>query len=115
MFVSGLVDSEKIGCSIEPMSSFGIASITSQMKKSWIGWRSGRRGDRDAFFSDMRESCFHTGEPYFRAFTQECQASCFHPWNRVFRAFTQVAALRAFAQIDSCFHTEPFVLSHNRG
>ena len=31
---SGLVASEKMGCSIDPMSSFGIASVTSQMKKS---------------------------------------------------------------------------------
>jgi hypothetical protein len=34
---SGLVASEKMGCSIDPISSFRIASITSQMKKSWIG------------------------------------------------------------------------------
>ena len=34
---SGFVDKEKIGCSIDPMSSLGIASATSQMKKSWIG------------------------------------------------------------------------------
>ena len=45
-FESGLVEREKIGCSIEPISSFGIASVTSQMKKSWIGWRSGRSGER---------------------------------------------------------------------
>ena len=35
--VSGFVAKEKIGCSMEPMSSLGIASVTSQMKKSWIG------------------------------------------------------------------------------
>ena len=34
---SGLVASEKMGCSIDPISSFGMASVTSQMKKSWIG------------------------------------------------------------------------------
>ena len=34
---SGLVASEKIGCSIDPISSLGIASVTSQMKKPWIG------------------------------------------------------------------------------
>ena len=34
---SGLVASEKMGCSIDPMSSLGMASVTSQMKKSWIG------------------------------------------------------------------------------
>ena len=34
---SGWVASEKMGCSIDPMSSLGMASVTSQMKKSWIG------------------------------------------------------------------------------
>src|ERR1700689_650064 len=101
MFVSGLVDSEKIGCSIDPMSSFGIASITSQMKKSWIGCRSGRRGDLDAaFLPNIRESGFDTEEPYFRAFTQKCQVSCFHPWDRAFRAFTHTAALCVSTQKD---------------
>ena len=43
---SGRVLSEKIGCSIEAMSSLGIASSTSQIKKSAVGWRSGKSGGR---------------------------------------------------------------------
>src|ERR1700685_1091173 len=92
MLRSGLVLSEKSGCSIDPMSSFGMASVTSQIKKSWIGWRSGRRGDRfEGLPSDIRESCVHTGGRHYRAFTQRSQASCFHPWTRVFRAFTRTS------------------------
>ena len=118
MFRSGFVDKEKIGCSIDPISSFGIASVTSQIKKSWIGWRSGRRGDRfEALLSDIRESCVHTGGRHYRAFTQGSQASCFHPWTRGFRAFTRASPgtdlivylhmrIRAFTRSSSCFHTK---------
>ncbi len=43
---SGRVESEKIGCSMDAMSSLGMASSTSQMKKSAVGWRSGSSGGR---------------------------------------------------------------------
>src|ERR1041384_1724093 len=72
---SGLVAREKIGCSIDPMSSLGMASATSQMKKSWIGWRSGRRGERVGLSIGQQFRVF----THNRAFTQKCQVSCYHP------------------------------------
>src|ERR1700728_318198 len=113
---SGLVESENMGCSIDPISSLGIASVTSQMKKSCIGWRSGRSGERvdGSLLLDISESCFHTVSRQFRAFTHECQGSCFHPWNRAFRAITRGTGFRVSAHETSCFYTYSFVLLHGR-
>ena len=62
--MSGFVESEKIGCSIDAISPLGAASKRSHTKKSGVGYRSGRRGERDSFdiSPTMLTSIFHTQE-----------------------------------------------------
>lgn len=63
------------------MSPFGAASITSQVKKSGVGYRSGRRGDR-AFWTSVfmnSHSSFHTPSQAL---------SSFHTPRRRLRHFT---------------------------
>src|SRR6185437_4708498 len=95
------------------MSSLGIASVTSQMKKSCMGCRSGRRGERVGVArSFMVPSCFYTGMAQLRAFTQKCQASCFHTGIGLFRAFTHACQHRVSTQKTSCIYTGHFVHLH---
>src|SRR3546814_5447170 len=58
--LSGLVESENTGCSIEAMSSLGMAPSTSQMNKSWLGWRTGSSGVRSSPSTARSEE--HTSE-----------------------------------------------------
>src|SRR5581483_2549489 len=65
----------------------GMASVTSQMKKSWIGWRSGRRGERSVGsvtggscdYTDGRSIVLSHSNVKHRVFTQNQGVSCFHP------------------------------------
>ncbi len=89
------------GARIDPMSSLGMASVTSQMKKSWIGWRSGRSGVRFIVLLPTINalSCFHTPMSSIRVITHR-RFSCFtHHWLRVFTHQPRF----------SCFYTPFFV------
>jgi hypothetical protein len=66
---SGLVEIEKMGCSIDAMSPFGAASKMSQTKKSACCILSGKSGERCFVLSPTRA--------LFRAFTH--LFSCYHP------------------------------------
>ena len=95
VFGSGLVETEKMGCSILAMSPRGDASKISQTKKSGVGWRSGRRGERFSAeeVTSILGSIFHTPFWRYRYFTHQARSFDISPTN-----------LRRFTHPDSIFH-----------
>ncbi len=91
---SGLVESEKIGCSIDAMSPFGAASNKSHTKKSGVGYRSGSSGDLMSFDISPTNPSFDISPTQVKNF----------------RYFTHIRASRTRPSA-SIYHTQAFDIS----
>ena len=101
--VSGLVESENIGCSIEAISALGTASKISQTKKSPCGYLSGSRGERLIKLSSDKAESFRTFTHVRVEILKSHADSYFHP-QRV--AFVLLPTFfRTFTHVLSYFHT----------
>ena len=117
--MSGLVERENTGCSIEAMSAFGTASTMSQTNRSRCGCRSGRSGER-AGSTALSFVISHTRLLLkVRHFTHLALLSSLHTPIVKIRHFTHrlslwitLQALRHFTHPDSSLHTPSFVISH---